>query len=253
MWRITWNSSLMPLPPCMSRAVRAMSSALPALLRLIRLMASGASLSSSINRPARRQACRPKGDLGHHVGELLLVQLGLGQGPAELDAVEAVLSRGVPAELGRAHGAPGDAEAGLVQAAEGAAEARGVGQEVGFRDEDLVHHQLAGDRGLHGELALDLGRREAGAAGLDDEAADASVELGPDHGEVRDGAVGDPGLGAADLVAAVDGDGARLHAAGVGAVVGLSQAEAADQFAAGQARQILLALVFRAVGDRSDA
>ena len=34
-WRMTWNSSEMPLPPCMSRAALAMSSALPALLRLM--------------------------------------------------------------------------------------------------------------------------------------------------------------------------------------------------------------------------
>src|SRR3989304_3658596 len=32
--RMTWNSSEMPLPPCMSRAARAISSALPQLLRL---------------------------------------------------------------------------------------------------------------------------------------------------------------------------------------------------------------------------
>ena len=35
MWRMTWNSSEIPLPPCMSRATRAISSALPQLLRLI--------------------------------------------------------------------------------------------------------------------------------------------------------------------------------------------------------------------------
>ena len=46
----------------------------------------------------------------------------------------------------------------------------------------------------------------------------------------------------------VDLDRARLHAAGVGARVGLGQAEAADQLAAGELRQILAPLLLRAVG-----
>src|SRR5579862_6410973 len=75
----------------------------------------------------RRQAER---DLGLHVGELLLDQLVGGERPAELLAVERVLARALPAELGGAHRAPGDAVARVVEAAERAAEARDVGQHV---------------------------------------------------------------------------------------------------------------------------
>jgi hypothetical protein len=49
------NSSEMPLPPCMSRAMRAMSSALPQELRLIEVISTGAAVPSSFMRPRRRQ------------------------------------------------------------------------------------------------------------------------------------------------------------------------------------------------------
>ena len=99
------------------------------------------------------------------------------------------------------------------------------------------------------ELALDLGRLDALPAALQDEAADgAAVELGPDHQHVGDRRVGDPHLGARELVAAGHGHGARLHAAGIGAVVGLGEAEAADPLAGGELGQVLHALLFGAVG-----
>ena len=50
-------------------------------------------------------------------------------------------------------------------------------------------------------------------------------------------------------IAARRGAGARHHAAGVRAVIGLGQAEAADPFAGGKLRQVFLALRFRAVGE----
>ena len=109
MTRMTWNSSEMPLPPCMSRAMRAMSSALPQLLRLISEIAGGAALPSSSSRPSAQRRVQAERDLGLHVGELLLDELVGGERPAELLAVEHVLPRAVPAELGRAHGAPGNA------------------------------------------------------------------------------------------------------------------------------------------------
>jgi hypothetical protein len=49
-------------------------------------------------------------------------------------------------------------------------------------------------------------------------------------------------------VAAVDLLGAGDHGAGIGAMVGLGQAEAADPFAGGELGQVLLALLFRAIG-----
>ncbi len=49
----------MPLPPCMSRAIRAISSALPQELRFMIDVISGAALPSSLRRPSRRQPCSP--------------------------------------------------------------------------------------------------------------------------------------------------------------------------------------------------
>mmetsp|Transcript_526 Transcript_526/g.1579 ORF Transcript_526/g.1579 Transcript_526/m.1579 type:complete len:264 (+) Transcript_526:1980-2771(+) len=57
---MTWYSSEMPLPPSMSRATRAMLSALPQLLRLIMEIISGAALRASLRRPTCRAACRPR-------------------------------------------------------------------------------------------------------------------------------------------------------------------------------------------------
>jgi hypothetical protein len=85
------------------------------------------------------------------------------------------------------------------------------------------------------------GARQALGALVEHEAADrAFVVLGPDHEHVGDGAVGDPHLGAAEAVAAGHLLRARDHAAGVGAVVGLGQAEAADPLAGGELGQVLL-------------
>jgi hypothetical protein len=71
-----------------------------------------------------QRALQAERDLGLHVGELLLDELVGGERPAELLAVERVLARRVPAELGRAHRAPGDAVARAVEAAERARQAR---------------------------------------------------------------------------------------------------------------------------------
>src|SRR5215831_17994719 len=142
--RITWNSSEMPLPPWMSRANRAISSALPQLLRLSSDTAGGAALLQEPPEPERRvQAER---DLGLHVGELLLDELVGGERTAELLAVERVLARPMPAKLRRAHRAPGNAGARHVEAAEGAAQPFGVRQHVLLRHEGILEHDLAGNR-----------------------------------------------------------------------------------------------------------
>ena len=204
-----------------------------------------------VHQPAQAQASlQADGDLGLHVGQLLLDQLVGGQGPAELLALQGVVARRMPAELGGTERAPGDAVAGPVEAAEGPLEALHVGQQVLLRDLDVVHDDLAGDRGPQRELAFDLGRREALHALFQDEAADfvLGLGLGPDHEDVGDGRVGDPHLGALEEVAAVDLAGPGLHAAGIRAVVRLGQAEAADQLAGRQARQVLAALRLAAIG-----
>jgi hypothetical protein len=113
--------------------------------------------------------------------------------------------------------------------------------------EHLVHHDLAGDAGAQADLSVDRRSRQTFRALVEDEAADlAFVVLGPDHEHIGDRAVGDPHLRAAELVAACDLPGARDHAAGVGAVVRLGQAETADPLAGGEPWQVLLLLCFGA-------
>src|SRR5215471_187185 len=99
-------------------------------------------------------------DLGHHIGELLLHELGRRQRLAESVPGEGVVARRMPTELGRAERAPGNAVTRIVEAGKGTAQTRYAGEEVGVGNEDLVHHDLAGDRRAQAELALDLRRRE---------------------------------------------------------------------------------------------
>ena len=76
---------------------------------------------ASLQHAAKPQcAGQAKRNFGLHVGELLLNELIGGERAVELLAVEHVLARAMPAELGRPHGAPGDAVARIVEAAEGA-------------------------------------------------------------------------------------------------------------------------------------
>ncbi len=107
----------MPLPPCMSRAARAMSSALPQLLRLTRETISAAKPVLVHQAPHPQGSLEPERYFRLHVGEFLLEELCRRERPAELVAVESVLAGAEPAVLGRAHHAPGDAVTGAVEAA----------------------------------------------------------------------------------------------------------------------------------------
>ena len=70
----------------------------------------------------------------------------------------------------------------------------------------------------------------------------------PHHEHVGDRRVGNPHLGAGQPVAVGNLLGAGLHAAGIGAGIGLGQAEAADPLAGGELGQVFLALVLVAIG-----
>ncbi len=154
----------------------------------------------------------------------------------------------MPAEFRRPHRAPDDAVARIVEAAERAGETLRIRQQVLLRHHRAVEHDLAGDRGAQAELAFDRRRRETLGAALDQEAADDAVELRPHHRDVGDRGVRDPHLVAGQPVAVGDLLGPRRHRAGVGAVVGLGQAEAAEHFAGRELRQIFAALRLGAVG-----
>jgi hypothetical protein len=118
-----------------------------------------------------------------------------------------------------------------------------AGQHALFGHEHVVHLDLPGRGRAQAELALDLGRAQAIRALVEEETADHVIlGLGPHQEQIGDRRIGDPGLGAAQAVAACGPARAGGHRAGIGAVVRLGQAEAADHLARGQARQELLAL-----------
>src|SRR2546426_2497793 len=101
---------------------------------------------------------------------------------------------------------------------------------------------------------MDLARREAFGALLDEEAAKPLLGAGPDDGQVGDIPIGAPALGPADNPVVPVATGASGHAGRVGAELGLGQAEAADPPALRQPRQPALLLLFRAVAmDRKHA
>jgi hypothetical protein len=75
-----------------------------------------------------------------------LHQLIGGERPAELLALQHVLAGRVPAALGRAERAPGDAVARGVEAGEGPLEPRDAGQQILLRHEHIVHDDLTGGR-----------------------------------------------------------------------------------------------------------
>src|SRR6266850_1237653 len=200
-----------------------------------------------LHAPEAQAALQAEGDLGLHVGELLLDQLVRGQRPAELLALEDVLPGAVPAVLGGAERAPGDAVARRVEAGERALEAAHFRKRVLLRAEHVVHNDLAGDGGAQAHLAVDLRRRKTVEIFFQYKAPDlARIILGPDDEDVGDGRVGDPRLGARQAVAALHLLRARLHRAWIGAVIGLGEAEAADPCAGGELRQVFPALRFGA-------
>ena len=113
--------------------------------------------------------------------------------------------------------------------------------EKGFISKTALDTSAFNLSGAQAHLAVHRGGGQAFPAFFEHKPADlAAVVLGPDDKHVGNRRVGDPHLGAGKAVAAVDLAGAGDHAAGVGAVVGLGQAEAADPLAGGQLGQVLL-------------
>ena len=119
-----------------------MSSALPQLLRFSSEIISGRGAILVLEMGEAQAGLQAERDLGLHIGELLLDQLIGRQRAAELLAVQRVLAGRVPAELGRAQRAPGDAEAGVVEAAEGALETADIGQQILLGDLHILHDDL---------------------------------------------------------------------------------------------------------------
>src|SRR5260370_9446763 len=132
--------------------------------------------------PAEAQASvQTEGDCGLHVDELFLDQLVGGERAPELTPIERIVARRMPAELGGAERSPGDPVAGAVEARERATQPTDARQQVLFRDEYLVHHNLAGGGRAQAELALDLRGAKPLHALFQDEAADYLVLVLPPH------------------------------------------------------------------------
>ena len=114
MWRMIGYSSVIPLPPRMSRQVRAISSAMRTLFRLIMLTCCGAELLLLLEARGLERHELARGDLREHLGELRLHELVRGDGLAcKLHAILRVVERAVEAGARRADDAPRDAEARL--------------------------------------------------------------------------------------------------------------------------------------------
>src|SRR5262249_59670974 len=110
-------------------------------------------------------------DLGDHPDQLLLDELERRDGLAELDPLLRVLERPVVAGHRRAHGAPGDAVARLIEARQRPLEALHAGEAVLQWNLAILERQLGGDRRAHRELAVDVERRKARRALLDEGAS----------------------------------------------------------------------------------
>ena len=147
-----------------------MSSAICTLFILAIETCCGRTRPASLSRPSWRHEELGLGDLGDHPDELLLHELEAADGLAELDALLRVLERPVVAppwprraRPTRCRSAPGSGSRAARAAPSPWAACCSPGCAV-------LERELRGDRRAHRELAVDVERREARRALLDQEA-----------------------------------------------------------------------------------
>ena len=215
------------------------------LLSLPTLTCSGRSATGLVAQPAQVQREQEALlQLERHVGELGLGELEAADRPAELLAGRRVRQRGLQAVAGRAQRAPDDAESGLGQAGERRLEPgarRGSRAESGTRTSSSVISPVLDARS--DILCLISRAVKPGVSVGTAKPATPSVGTRPDHRHVGDRRVGDPHLAAVEHPVGAVAAGPGRHVGRVGAVVGLGQAEAADQLAGRHARQPSLLLL----------
>src|SRR5690606_22650262 len=102
-----------------------------------------------------------KRDLGLHVGQLLLVELGRCQGPAELLPVKTILTCAEPAVFRSAHHAPRNAITRPIETAKRSLQARNMRKKRLLSHFDTIHHDFTGDGCAQRQLAMDLRRGQA--------------------------------------------------------------------------------------------
>ena len=101
----------------------------------------------------------------------------------------------MPAGFSRAQHSPGDAITSGIQAGKRPLQSTDIWKGVFFRHKDLVHHDHAGDGGPQPNLAMNGGCGQALHALIENKAANfIGIVLGPDHEDIGNGAVGNPGL-----------------------------------------------------------
>ena len=171
--------------------------------------------------------------------------------PTELLALTGVLQCRLERLARGAHRAPHDAVPGLVQAGQRTDESTDLREHRIVGQAHIVQDELTGHRRSQRQLVLDQSGGESGRVGGHDEPANTVIGLSPDHGHIGHRTVGDPHLRPVQDpvrgVTATIATGPSTHVGGIGAVVGLGQAEAPDGLAGGHRRQPLELLLLRAV------
>ena len=192
--------------------------------------------------------------LGGHVGNLEGHVLLLADGLAELNPLLGVLHGGLIGPLGDAQRLSRDADTAAVQGGHGDLEALALlAQQVLLGDLHVVEVQLAGGGGTDAHFVVVLFKGKALPALFHDEGGDApGTDAGGGDGEDHIGvglaAVGDKDFLAVEEVVVPHVLGGGLGAAGVGAGIGLGQAEGPHLFAGAQIGQILFLLLLIAEG-----
>ena len=136
------------------------------------------------------------GDLGDHFGQFLLLKLEATDGSVKLNALLGVAKGCVVAVHGCTDGAPGDAVAGRIQAAQGSPQAGFVRQEILLGNFHVVEDELTGGGGAQRPFVVGFRRREAFHATLDNEAVDAALFVfGPYYCNMAERCIGNPHFG----------------------------------------------------------
>src|SRR5690606_21196764 len=204
---------------------------------------------AAIFEPGRSQGEEARRlDLREHVGEAEADGLEGVDRLTEGGALRSVVTGRLERCSGDADGLRRDPDTAAVEPGERDDEALALRPQTGgFADEAVVERDRGRDRGVLTELLLGLAEGEPCGSLLDQEGADTTgagrrVGLGHDQVELRLTARGDPGFSTVQQVAT--GHALRLggHGHGIGTRMGFREAEGPDPLAAGQTREVGLAL-----------
>ena len=160
---------------------------------------------SSFMRPRRRQPCRPSAISVSMSASFFWISWLAASGRPNCLRSSTYCRAAVPAGLGGAQRAPGDAVARAVQAGERAFESAHLREERSLPGTNTSSmHDFAGDRGAQADLAVDRRARDRPFQPFSRMKPRMSpvIVLGPDHEHIGDRRVGDPHLRAREAIAA---------------------------------------------------